>query len=305
MNRKENMYFLTLTEAGNVTKAAEMLGITQSSLSKYLKRLENTLGFALFVRHSAPLQLSPAGRIYLDHAREMAHKELLLEQKFKGLKGLPQGEVTVGLTLWRSEALLPLLLPGFQEKYPFIKVRVCEGNHKQIYSLLEKKEIDFGIINLQLHYEKLIFEALKRERILIAVNKKNNAYKKSVENNLVSRERVTLTDFSFFQNEPLIQLKPGSHLNLLTRNFITANGYSNPVILETENIATAYRLVEKNVGITFVPEGLLKTIRRSKDVAFFTTGRPILAWELGITYPVQAKPGRAAELFITHLRNVL
>lgn len=305
MNKKENLYFITLTEAGNVTRAAEMLGITQSSLSKYLKRLENSLGIELFIRHSTPLQLSPAGRIYLEHAREMAHKELLLEQKLKGLKGLAQGEVTVGLTLWRSEALLPLLLPGFQEKYPFIKVRVCEGNHKQIYALLEKKEIDFGIINLQLHYEHFIFEALKRERILIAVNKSNNTYKKALENNLLSRERVSLIDFSFFQNEPIIELKPGSHLHLLTRNFIRANGYSNPVSFETENIATAYRLVEKNMGITFVPEGLLKTIRRSKEVAFFTTGKPVLAWELGITYPVQANPGRAAELFITHLRNAV
>ncbi len=113
MNKKENSYFITLTEAGNVTRAAEMLGITQSSLSKYLKRLENSLGVELFIRHSTPLQLSPAGWIYLEHAREMAHKELLLELNLKGLKGLDQGEVTVGLTLCRSEELIPLLLPSF------------------------------------------------------------------------------------------------------------------------------------------------------------------------------------------------
>lgn len=123
--------------------------------------------------------------------------------------------------------------------------------------------------------------------------------------NKIGNERIPNVDYNFFQNEPFIQLKTGSHLHFLTRNFLSANGYSNPVVFETENISTAYRLVEQNVGITFVPEGVLKTITRSRDVAFFITGTPTLSWELGVTYPVYAKPGRAAELFISHLRSVL
>lgn len=172
MNKKENNYFVALTEAGSVTKAATLLGITQSSLSKYLIRLEKNIGLELFVRHSAPLQLSPAGRIYLEHIREVIKKEDILEQQLKGLVGQPQGEVAIGMTLWRSEALLPVVLPGFYEKYPFIKVKVCEGNHKHIYALLEKNEIDIGIINLQLNYENFIFESFKRERIFLVVHKK-------------------------------------------------------------------------------------------------------------------------------------
>lgn len=305
MNNKDIHYFVTLIETGNVTKAANKLAITQSSLSKFLIRLEKSLGSELFIRHSSPLQLSPAGRIYHEHVKEALARNNLLEQKLKGVRGSAHGEVSIGLTLWRSEALIPAVLPSFYEKYPFIKVKVCEGNHKYIYSLLEKKEIDLGIINLQMSYENYVFEALKRERILLAVNKKNKSFIKNGSLDEKSRGKITHIDYSAFQNEPLIQLKSGQHLHFLLRNFISANGYANNVIFETENISTAYRLVEKNLGITFVPEGLLKTIHRSKEVTFFSLGSPVLSWELGITYPLMPPLSHSAEIFINHLKGLI
>lgn len=74
MNYSKLDYFITIAETGNLTKAAEILYVSQPSLSQYLKRLENSLGAELFDRNSSPLRLTYAGEKYYAYAIDARRK---------------------------------------------------------------------------------------------------------------------------------------------------------------------------------------------------------------------------------------
>lgn len=302
---KQNTYILALVESKNISKAAQKIGITQSSLSKFLIRLEEKLGYEIFDRASNPLKLTPEGELYVNYVYEDMERSIILNQRISAIKGSPHGDLTIGITPWRSEVLLPSVLPGFMKRYPMVNVKVCEDNHENIYSMLDRNEIDFAIVNLQINYNEFIFEPVQTERILVAIQK-DAGILKSIDIKIPKGKiRIPHIDFTALQDEPLIQLKPGQNLYRLTSNFIAANGYRNKVIFETTNIGSAYRLTEEGMGITFIPEGFLHEERILKKAFFFTTGSPILAWQLGVTYKIRMTLSDNARLFISYLKNVL
>ncbi|HBW7974291.1 TPA: LysR family transcriptional regulator [Klebsiella pneumoniae] len=300
---KQFDYLLALNDTRNISKAATKLGITQSSLSKFLIRQEEKVGFTIFDRTSSPLKLTPEGKYYMEYVHEVLERNVVLNQKIKSIEGTPHGDLVFGMTSWRSEVLLPSILPSFMKKYPLIKVKLCEGNHENIYSMLERNEIEFAIVNLQMNYNEYIFESMNLERILIAINKDSKIIDELGINPPKRKGKLMHVDFSLLQDEPVIQLKPGQNLQLLSKNFLSANGYRNKIIFETKNIGTAYRLVEEGMGITFIPEGFLHEERSLRKAYFFTTGNPVLSWNLGVTYKIRMKLSDNTRLMINHMKD--
>lgn len=117
---KNYEYFLMIAEEGSISKAADKLYLTQPSLSKYLKRLEENLGVELFSRDRYPLALTQAGIIYKRYVEEIRAKERQLQQEFSEFREGLFGHVTLALTEWRSSVMLPALFPYFRERFPHI-----------------------------------------------------------------------------------------------------------------------------------------------------------------------------------------
>lgn len=107
---KNYEYFLMIAEEGSISKAADKLYLTQPSLSKYLKRLEENLGVELFSRDRYPLALTQAGIIYKRYVEEIRAKERQLQQEFSEFREGLFGHVTLALTEWRSSVMLPALV---------------------------------------------------------------------------------------------------------------------------------------------------------------------------------------------------
>ncbi|MBE6042572.1 MAG: LysR family transcriptional regulator, partial [Clostridiales bacterium] len=90
-NSNKKTYIKAIAEIRSISAAAEMLGITQPALSAYLKKIETELGAAIFDRSSQPLELTDAGRIYIDYLdRSSALKRELL-QNISDLQELKTG----------------------------------------------------------------------------------------------------------------------------------------------------------------------------------------------------------------------
>lgn len=85
-------YFIAIAEEGSISKAAERLYISQPSLSKYLKRLEENFGEELFCRESYPLKLTKAGELYLSYVKELTKKETRLLEELSYLRNSEAGE---------------------------------------------------------------------------------------------------------------------------------------------------------------------------------------------------------------------
>lgn len=300
---KNYEYFLTIAQEGSISKAAERLFISQPSLSKYLKRLEENVGMELFNRGSYPLHMTEAGEMYLAYIKEIMQKEKRLLWDFANLQDRDAGCVSIGITVWRSSIILPIALPLLQKRYPKITVKVHEGSHQFMASLLEHDKVDFSVFHLPNNYHNVIFEHLQYERILFCVNEKHPVLSelgiKNTDDIIVMHNQ----DFMRFSDEPFIHLKPGQNIRDITQNYLGKLGILPRIVLETSNIVTAVNMARAGMGVTFVPEAVLHIPEQSQGLVFFQVDEPPLQWEVGIAYRNGNPPARLARLLIDCIRE--
>jgi len=300
---KNYEYFLMIVEEESVSKAAERLHISQPSLSKYLKRLEENIGAELFSRDSHPICLTKAGMLYLSYVKEIEQKEKSLMQAFADLQFLDMGMVSIGLTYWRSSIVLPLVLPQFKKQYPRIEIKIYEGSHQYMASLLKREKADFSIFHTPHNYQNITFEHVKYEKILFCVSTVHPLLHgmKKEDHGMVGR--MENEEFKQFHAEPFILLTPGQNIRDITHNFLSKLGMKPDVVIETSSIVTATNMVRAGYGVTFVPEEILRNSEQVQGLAFFTVDTPPLQWEVGFAYKTGTLPGNKARLLMECIRS--
>ena len=164
-------YFIAIVECGNLTRASEKLFISQPSLSKYLKRLEENLGVQLFDRNTSPLRLTYAGERYYNYLLDMQRMDKDLHKEFYDISQHERGRIRLGIALWRGACLLPDVFPSFHKEYPEIEIELFEGNSSQMQNALINDNIDLAVMNLPhtINYYKLTCETILEEPILLSV----------------------------------------------------------------------------------------------------------------------------------------
>src|SRR5215468_1287631 len=121
-------YFIVVAEEGHITRAAERLGIQQPPLSQLIRAIERELDVQLFRRRPRGVELTDAGRAFLDNSRAaLAQLDHTFETTRRTARG-EQGRISVGYSI--SAALHPLLarvIREFRETYPLVSVTVADG----------------------------------------------------------------------------------------------------------------------------------------------------------------------------------
>jgi DNA-binding transcriptional LysR family regulator len=154
---KDYEYFMTIIEEGGVSKAAEKLFISQSSVSKYLKRLEDNLELQLFNRESYPLCLTEAGELYFKYVKKIFEQEKEFLTNIAELKEGTRGIINIGIALFHSAMFFPVILPEFRRRYPNIHIEAHEGTSQDMIAMLEHDKVDFAIFQLPSSYNNIIF----------------------------------------------------------------------------------------------------------------------------------------------------
>ena len=111
-------YVIAVAECRSISQAAEMLYISQPSLSRYLSNLENELGVNLFVRTLNGTELTEAGKIYLEYAKEIKLLRSTMDSKIKALKREKKNRIRVGMTLNAASLMAFNITQEVKKKYP-------------------------------------------------------------------------------------------------------------------------------------------------------------------------------------------
>lgn len=119
-------YFLLIAEENNISRAAKRAFISQQSMSKYLKQLEDKIGVPLFTRKPA-FRLTPAGEIVLQHARQIKAISLNMNQELDELNEKNYGLIRFGTSFGRALQLIPMVFPSFHKRYPNVHLDVKFG----------------------------------------------------------------------------------------------------------------------------------------------------------------------------------
>ena len=256
MNFLNLHYFLVTAEEMSITRAAKRLFISQQALSAHISNLEKEFGVQLFDR-SPVFSLTYAGKRFLQAAREMMDVRRRLDGEMDEIRGELRGELRIGTSYSRGQALLPYVLPRFREKHPSVEIRLREATSEVLLGMLEKGEIDIILTADNLIPETADAIPLARERVLLAVPKSFFRELFGESATAEAEKRKGGTELAPFVRFPFILLRHGDRVRSMMDDAFAREGLSPRILLETQNIQTAFALACEGMGITVYPEMFL------------------------------------------------
>ena len=139
-------YFLAVAREENMTRAAEILHVTQPTLSKQMKSLEDELGKKLFTRHSFRIRLTEEGVLLRSRAEDLVGMADKIKQEFVSLDDIAGGELNLGLAESFQIRHLARAIRRFKQDYPAVHYHITSGDTEQIADKLEKGLLDFLVL---------------------------------------------------------------------------------------------------------------------------------------------------------------
>lgn len=139
-------YFLAIAREENMTRAAELLHVTQPTLSKALRSLEDELGKKLFTRHSFSIALTEEGVLLRDRAESLVTMADKIEKEFLSLYDITGGELYFGLAESYQIQYLARELRLLKKQYPGLHYHITSGDTEQVTERLDRGLLDFAVI---------------------------------------------------------------------------------------------------------------------------------------------------------------
>lgn len=146
MDLRSLRYFLAAAREENMTRAAEILHVTQPTLSKQLKALEDELGKKLFLRHSFSIQLTEEGILLRKRAEDLVKMADKITEEFLTLDDITGGDIYFGLAESYQIRYLAAEIKAFKNSYPDLRYHITSGDTEQVTEKLDKGIIDFAVL---------------------------------------------------------------------------------------------------------------------------------------------------------------
>lgn len=294
MELRQLLYAVQIAKEHNFSRAAEKLHIAQPSLSQQLSKLEKEIGVLLFHRNTNSVELTHAGALFIDKAQQILSMVDGLRQEMEDISQMKKGRLIVGSMPITGATILPLVLPVYQKRYPQIEVTLIEETSANLEVLTANGETDISLLMLPLQQEKLVYQTIYEEEIVLTVPPKHH---------LASRMH-NIIDVSELASEPFIALKKGQGLRKMTHELCDEAGFIPNVVFESSNMETVLSLVAAGMGIAFVPSMISqRTFSDLSPVNLHLISRPTRT--LVIAYRKERYLSKAAEAFIHTIREVM
>lgn len=146
MNLRILNYFLTVAQEQNITRAADILHITQPTLSRQLAQMEEDLGVTLFERDAKKISLTPAGNLLVHRGKEIMTMIEKTEQELKDQEANLSGNISFGAGEYRTVEVLADMIKAFQDKYPAVTFDIFTSTADILKEKMEKGLIDISLL---------------------------------------------------------------------------------------------------------------------------------------------------------------
>ena len=139
-------YFLAVAREENMTRAAQLLHVTQPTLSKALRSLEEELGKKLFTRHSFSIRLTDEGVLLRNRAEDLVTMADRIEREFVSLDDITGGDLYLGLAESWQIGLLARQIRLLRQRFPDLRYHITSGDTEQVAEKLDKGLLDFAVL---------------------------------------------------------------------------------------------------------------------------------------------------------------
>lgn len=282
-------YFLAVAREQSISGAAESLYLSQPTLSRQLKELEEKLGKQLFIRGNRRITLTEEGMILRKRAEEIMELVRKAEDEISLSDDVIAGDITVGAGETDGVRLLAKAAQSLQEKYPLIHLHIFSGDKSTITEQLDRGLIDYGLVFGEV-------DTARYEYIKVPYNDIWGVLMRQ-DAQLAEKESITAEDLI---DQPLIISRQASQ-NQEFREFF-------PCEQEQLNIVGTYNLLFN--GSLMVDEGMGYAICFDKIINVFENSNlcfrplePTLKSDMSIVWKKYQVFTKAAEKFLSQLQN--
>lgn len=247
MDTKHLNYIITIAQHKNMTKAAEKLFVSQSSLSQYLSRLEQNIGSPLFFRAKGELILTPAGELYVNAAKEVVQ---IKERLYKNMESLDKrGHISIGVSSQWGIRLLTAIVPEIKNMFPSVTIEISETSIIEIFAQVISGKLDFALASCtDIHSNEIQAEILENEEILFGIPA-SHLYVMKQNKKSISQKEIA----DFIRNDNFILAKKEYATRILAEKLFDENRLRPKAICETNSMATISNMVANGSGVGFFP----------------------------------------------------
>ena len=265
MNLKEQTYVTVLAQCQTLTKAAELLFISPSSLSEYISNLEKQLGTPLFERSNKKFSLTFIGEKYVAAAKKMLeinhHFAEELQQNLDGNIGF----LRLGVQLKRGPIILPAIFSTFAKEFPGIELEAVDGTNGTLLPALLEQRVDIIEIGCNDHLEGLCYEPLFTEPILVALNAQDPLCQKAKP-----AKDFPLLNMRDLKDATFITGQSHQSIRGAARKIWAEANVKPKKIIEIRSIETAVQMAGKGLGIAFTRATYeVDKAKKNKNIRFF------------------------------------
>jgi DNA-binding transcriptional LysR family regulator len=271
MELRHVRYFLAVAEELHFGRAAARVRIAQPPLSQQIRQLEHELGVALFNRTKRRVELTPAGRAFLEHARQILDETERAKRVAQRAARGEVGRLAIGFASSADLDILPRVLRSWRERAPDVEVELHALLTGAQVDALRRGRIQVGFIRLPADEAALVIEPIQREPLVAALPETHR---------LAGRARVRLADLA---GETMILFPrhdaPGYYDVFL--DACRRAGFT-PRLLHPGSMQTNLGLVSAGLGVSLMPASI-RNLRRA-GVVYRPLAPPVPQVEMAMAY---------------------
>ncbi|MCB0357678.1 MAG: LysR family transcriptional regulator, partial [Bdellovibrionales bacterium] len=272
----ELVYFIQIAQKKHISRAAEILAVTQPTLSHSLRKMEESLGVQLLIRSKRGVTLTAAGERFYEQAINMVEKWESIQEAVTNEGHLPMGTIKMGCHTGVAQYTLPKILPNFCQKYPQINFQITHGLSRHLVEKVINDELEFAFAVNPVGHPDLILKLILQDKVALWRHHKCKNIKTLIyDPNLIQSQKI------------LAQLyKKDIH-------------FSNSI--KTSSLELMVHLLLEGAGQAIVPERVLKSFS-NKNIVHSETSAFYID-KLYAVYKPQFKLSMRAKVFLAYIHK--
>lgn len=314
-----NNYIQEVAKYGNVSKAAEFLGISQPALSAHIKKTEEQLGIVIFDRTVKPMALTEAGKLYVDYLNQQNNLHRTFQEQLSDLNDLKSGKLILGGASFFNVSYFPKAIAEFSNRFPSIEIKVVDGSVPEVTRMAVDHELDLFIAPSWDMDEQCNYERMATEKIFLCVPEEfpiNDELKKfriphetvlqgKTDSWIQKRENKARPDFRKFKDEKFIMLGENQHIGSIMAELFKRYGITPKSSISVTQTMTSLGLTISGAGISLITEGSLKSGNLKEFPALYLIDEDLGQRDMYLAYARNKYLSRAAKEFIKIFKEVI
>lgn len=264
-------YFIEVAKQKNFTKAAEKLYVSQPTISKMVKSLEEELGTILLERRNREVILTDAGKAIFLQAQSIVTSFKNLHQNLEDVVGLNTGQITIGLPPMVGGRFFAPVIGEFARQYPNITLQLVETGARSVESGIEEGELDVGVVVLPFKRDIFQYFSFVRDPLRLIVPPDHPLALKKVATYAELKDE----SFVFFAEDFTL------HERILER--CHQSGFKPKVMCKSSQWDFIAEVVAAKLGIAFMPQRLCLKLESNKIYTVALEDPPI-EWHLAVIW---------------------